>query len=192
MRLVRDEDGILIMRKESAYNGLQYRGLINLIESLCISNAIMIEIGCFAGESTKIFASSDKIKIIYAIDPWTSGYDNKDPASKSNLSLVEKKFGGRMIDNPKCVKMKTTSLEAVKEFEDRSLDLVYIDGDHRYEAVKRDICAWKPKLKRGGYLCGHDFGHPKYRGIEGVRLAFVDTLGDPDDTFEDSSCVYKC
>src|SRR5262249_29650597 len=42
-------------------------------------------------------------------------------------------------------------------------DMVFIDGDHRYEAVKRDILKWQPKLKSGGLLCGHDRNWP---GVE--------------------------
>jgi len=35
--------------------------------------------------------------------------------------------------------------------------MVYIDGSHEYEGVKKDILAWLPKIKINGYLTGHDF-----------------------------------
>ena len=38
-----------------------------------------------------------------------------------------------------------------------SLDLVFIDGDHSYDAVVDDIEAWEPKVRPGGVLGGHDF-----------------------------------
>jgi len=38
-----------------------------------------------------------------------------------------------------------------------SLDLVFIDGDHSYEAVKEDILHWLPTLRSGGVLAGHDY-----------------------------------
>eukprot|EP00971_Amphidinium_carterae_P228524 4532571-Amphidinium_carterae.1 len=41
----------------------------------------------------------------------------------------------------------------------RSLDLVFIDGDHSYEAVKRDIALWTPKVACRGILSGHDYSH---------------------------------
>jgi predicted O-methyltransferase YrrM len=50
-----------------------------------------------------------------------------------------------------------TTNEAVKLFEDDSLDAVFIDADHSYEAVKLDIQNWMPKVRKGGILAGHDY-----------------------------------
>lgn len=49
------------------------------------------------------------------------------------------------------------SVEATKDFENDSLDFVYIDADHFYGTVKEDLEAWGPKVKEGGILCGHDY-----------------------------------
>jgi hypothetical protein len=47
--------------------------------------------------------------------------------------------------------------------------MVFIDGSHEYEDVKRDIMAWKTRMKKTGLLCGHDISYP------GVKKA-VDEL----------------
>jgi hypothetical protein len=52
------------------------------------------------------------------------------------------------------------SFDMVKNFEDKFFDFVYIDGDHSYEGVKRDVADWYPKVKKGGILSGHDYGNP--------------------------------
>jgi hypothetical protein len=48
------------------------------------------------------------------------------------------------------------SLEAATLIEDKSLDICFIDADHRYKAVKEDILAYASKVKDDGILCGHD------------------------------------
>ena len=54
--------------------------------------------------------------------------------------------------------MRAFSVEAAKRFTDESLDFVYLDADHSYEAVRDDIAAWWPKLKPGGLFAGDDYG----------------------------------
>ena len=49
------------------------------------------------------------------------------------------------------------SAEANEHFADNSLDFVYLDADHAYEAVAADIRRWFCKLRPGGILAGHDF-----------------------------------
>lgn len=49
---------------------------------------------------------------------------------------------------------------AATQFLDESFDLVYIDGDHTYEGVVKDLAGWYPKVKKGGVICGDDIGWP--------------------------------
>lgn len=53
--------------------------------------------------------------------------------------------------------VKKSSVEAAKEIPDNSLDWVYIDADHTYEACKSDLEAWLPKVRHGGLVAGHDY-----------------------------------
>tara|TARA_R110002094_G_scaffold9946_3_gene19604 strand:+ start:537 stop:1208 length:672 start_codon:yes stop_codon:yes gene_type:complete len=47
---------------------------------------------------------------------------------------------------------------------DESIDLLFLDGDHSYEAIRRDFEDWSPKIKNGGYLAMHDVVHPVHEG----------------------------
>lgn len=68
--------------------------------------------------------------------------------------------------------MRMTSLEAVKKVPDKSLDFAFLDADHTYEGCREDILAWWPKVKPGGFLCGHDLDNqPPAGALWGVRQA---------------------
>ena len=49
------------------------------------------------------------------------------------------------------------SPDCAEAFESEVFDVVFLDGDHSYEAVKQDLNAWWPKLKSGGLFCGDDY-----------------------------------
>lgn len=69
--------------------------------------------------------------------------------------------------------LRTTTQEAVDLFEDGSLDFVFIDADHRYEAVRLDIQLWAPKVRAGGWLLGHDYNEAEFPGVcRAVREVF--------------------
>ncbi len=79
------------------------------------------------------------------------------------------------------------SEEIVPTLEDESFDLIYVDGDHSYEGVKKDIiCCW-PKLKKGGLMVFHDYSErdefpPEDMRftIRGVGIAVRELLGKPE------------
>ena len=56
------------------------------------------------------------------------------------------------------------SIEASKKYEDNSIDFVFIDANHDYDYVKKDIEAWFPKVKTGGVIAGHDY-HKHWKGV---------------------------
>ena len=66
------------------------------------------------------------------------------------------------------------SEEAAAFIEGNSLDFVFIDAQHHYEAVLTDVKTWFPKLRPGGLMSGHDwgldYGPPRF----GVKKAVVE------------------
>eukprot|EP00741_Cyanophora_paradoxa_P009457 tig00000144_g9161.t1 len=53
--------------------------------------------------------------------------------------------------------MRRYSVDAANEFENSSLDFIYIDARHDYEGAREDLQAWYPKLREGGLFAGHDY-----------------------------------
>ena len=56
-----------------------------------------------------------------------------------------------------CTLIKKTSMEALDDFKDESLDFVYIDGNHKIKYIVEDIFEWYRKIKKGGVISGHDY-----------------------------------
>ncbi len=61
------------------------------------------------------------------------------------------------MDGPRFKLFRGDSVETAAQFVDGGFDWVYIDADHHYENVKRDIEAWYPKVRAGGIVAGHDY-----------------------------------
>lgn len=53
--------------------------------------------------------------------------------------------------------IKNDSINESRNWEDEYFDIIYIDGGHDYYSVIRDLNAWYPKLKPGGFMCGDDY-----------------------------------
>ena len=157
--------------------GYQKSGLQELCRDLK-DNTVMIEIGSFAGESTQIFLDSGKVSKIYCIDPWTKGYDDEDIASQQN-EYAEKIFDKKFVNDERVVKIKAYSDIAVDLVPD-DVDFVYVDGNHTYEWVKKDIENYKKKIKKDGLIGGHDSTHlPIMKALDecgyGEAKTFIDS-----------------
>ena len=81
------------------------------------------------------------------------GYTAWDHKLHEDLVRVKARGYGKRIT---LLKMKTVG--AAGFVFNECLDFVFIDADHSTDAVIADIEAWKPKIKKGGVLCGHDAG----------------------------------
>ena len=132
-------------------------GLYSLVRQFFQPHFVMLEVGSLEGVSTLLF--SHFVKTVYSVDCYDYKVppEGRIPEHDQMFVEAERMFIERTKDVPNIVKIKKTSVEAAKDFEDGSLDAVYIDAEHDEASVREDIQAWRPKLKPGGLLCGHDF-----------------------------------
>ncbi len=70
--------------------------------------------------------------------------------------------------------LRKTSVNGAEIINDGYFDIVYIDGDHTYDAVRNDLDAWSSKVRPGGILCGDDY---KWLGVRQAVLEFMDITG---------------
>jgi len=118
----------------------------------------IIEIGCWFGESTIFMAGllPDNGKV-YAIDSWI-GYPRE---TYQITRYVYERFLSNVVHaglTDRIIPIRMTSLSANRiftQYRNKKVDMVYIDGDHAYEAVYSDIKAWSPYVRTGGVLCGN-------------------------------------
>ena len=122
------------------------------------------EIGVFYGVNSLWFLKMLNIKKLYLIDPYGKYedlYDGKSLIATWNFQEIKDKafrLLKRFYDKIDVKWIYETSDEAfLKNYVSDDLDFVYIDGNHQYEFVKRDIKNYWQKLKKGGVLIGHDF-----------------------------------
>lgn len=115
------------------------------------------EIGVYKGAFTEKFCKAG-LKM-FAIDPWHSydgsGRTQRDQNRQNFLHDHTQRTLAPYQNN--CTIIRKTSMDAVKMFRDRSLDFVYIDGDHSFRAFAADIQEWTWKVRIGGIVAGHDY-----------------------------------
>lgn len=133
--------------------------------------AIFVEVGAYLGRSSLYLASriqraGKKIRL-YVVDRWDGWiYGNDRPPETPHESQDVfwhfirnvRRAGVEDVIYP----LKMPSRQAATLFEDGTLDFVFLDADHGYEAVRSDLEAWFPKIKRRGVLAGHDYLHPDF------------------------------
>ena len=120
------------------------------------------EIGCWTGITTLNVAKRTRADY-YCVDLWPDIDQNKDVCVTEHLKSRPKgwlynEFSKNTagLPNVKPVRMKTA--EAPKNLVDVNFDVVFIDASHDYASVRADILAWFFKVKKGGYIAGHDYG----------------------------------
>jgi predicted O-methyltransferase YrrM len=138
-----------------------FPGLYKYVVDRFQSGSHFVEVGTWLGQSAAYLAveilNSNKNIKFDCIDLWEDNEEYKDAQV-----IKENRFYETFLKNVEPIKdhitpIKLPSLEAVKLYEDNSLDFIFIDASHIYENVKNDIEAWYPKLKSGGILAGHDY-----------------------------------
>lgn len=124
-----------------------------------------VEIGVYKGEFTEVLAKSGLE--IFGVDPWSLYDDYGNPKGVERMNQQYESSLERLKPYPNCKLIKKTSMEAVKDFENDSLDFVYIDGNHWFKYVTEDICEWSKRVKEGGIICGHDYIYTKSKSTCG-------------------------
>jgi hypothetical protein len=131
-------------------------------------NLIVCEIGVFKGEFSKFIKNQINPKELHLIDVFEGTICSGDKDG-NNIVWVDL--------HTEYIKLQTWaetqsgvyihkgfSSGILKNFNDNYFDLIYIDGDHSYEGVKKDLEISHSKIKPNGYILGHDYT-PQFQGV---------------------------
>lgn len=162
------------------------RGYLFQLASDAPAGAQVIEVGSWMGASTCFLAGGLKgpEAKIFAVDNFqglsTCGEDAawynrhfQALGAQSTLEIFRANFAALGFSS-RSEPVVSDSLAAARTLSARrgTIDLMFIDGDHSYEACKADIVAWAPFVKRGGVMAFHDFGSR----AEGVTRAIFEEI----------------
>lgn len=132
-------------------------------------NMKIAEIGVFKGEFSKYIYQQINPSKLFLVDIFEgymgSGDKDGNNMQYTNLSEEYEKLKNHFSNDFNVSIIKSKSSEFLSNIEDGYLDMVYIDGDHEYESVVSDLNLSYPKVKKGGFICGHDYVSPRFEGV---------------------------
>jgi predicted O-methyltransferase YrrM len=140
---------------------------INFYELMIMrfNSATFVEIGTWKGQSIMYLAErvkelNKKIKI-YGVDTF-KGCKEHIEADIIDPVLLNDTLYEVYLKNIEPLKeyiitIKGNSHDVYNQFEDESIDFLFIDGSHEYKDVLKDLQLWYPKVKTGGIISGHDY-----------------------------------
>jgi predicted O-methyltransferase YrrM len=117
--------------------------------------AIFVEIGSYLGASSCFLAAGMKSGKLYCIDTWQN-----DAMSEGSQDTLAEFRGNVEKYKDKIVEMRGLSYDIIGKLKGmiQSIDLLFIDGDHSYNGVKKDWDLYSPLLKNGSIVVFHDYG----------------------------------
>jgi len=157
-----------------------FEALYTEVVATAQADDILVEVGVWCGKSVVFLAQraemSGKALRIFAVDTWQGSTPCEDVALVGKDGNLWRTFlenirvnGVNHVITPMCL----PSVQAAAYFVDASAHMVFIDAEHVYESVRNDILAWRPKVKPGGWLAGHDWESDE------VKRAVREVLGEP-------------
>ena len=124
-------------------------------------SGIGIEIGVEKGNFSKVILETCPKIVLFLLDCWDYPIKNYYDRDAGSLEAQRKMLEETTWNVARWFKrvrlIKGYANEFVKFFPNNFFNFIYIDANHKYEEVKKDIELWYPKLKSGGLFSGHDY-----------------------------------
>jgi len=129
------------------------------------------EIGVRMGGYSAVICMKNPGVKLYCIDLWTSWEGGRPSQDKQDMYFEHAK---RKLEGYDVTFLRKTSMEALADIPDDSLDFVYVDAKHDFDDVMMDIICWSRKVHSGGIVSGHDYIHLHNCGVIPAVRAYVE------------------
>jgi len=144
-----------------------------------------VEIGSWLGRSTVFMAEqikrSGKSISLDAVDKW-EGIAELVNDIRWGWNYLDASFYDMFLENLKLCNVdeyvfpiRANSLVAHTLYPDESIDFLFLDTDHQFHTLTKELEYWYPKVKKGGIIAGHDLNWPGVKTA--VALFFLYKLG---------------
>lgn len=114
------------------------------------------EVGVEKGIYSEVLCKNNPEGKLFAVDAWTAYRGYVDHKSQEKLNGFMETAKNR-LEKYNCEIIRGFSVDVAKQFEDNSLDYVYLDANHEFRYVVDDLFTWSKKVKAGGIIAGHDY-----------------------------------
>lgn len=137
------------------------------------------EIGVDKGDYSLVLCNTNPQATIYGVDPYSRiAYEPNIVPHDAGIYDTQEGFEdnyykarAKLDKYPNYVLIRGYSLDVLKQFEDSSLDFVYIDANHDFPNFINDLHQWSKKVRIGGIISGHDYTYYSYKKFNHVKRA---------------------
>jgi glycosyltransferase involved in cell wall biosynthesis len=126
-----------------------------------------VEVGVAQGLFSEVLCKSIPDLELYCVDPWEV-VPGEIRTIKVGNKIASQRYeeAQERLSPYNATLIKKPSIDAILEdFDDNSLDFVYIDGSHQFDYVMTDLILWNTKVKTGGIIAGHDYYRFRNAGV---------------------------
>ena len=140
---------------------------------------VIAELGVYEGDFSRELLEC-KPAMLWLVDIWEGACSSADKDGTNNTQnwdmfatyldlLLSYRFASEVII------VRGRSVDFLTRIADNSLDCVYIDSDHSYETTIQELRLSIPKVKKGGWITGHDYVYLAPGVIQAVDEFIIET-----------------
>ena len=154
---------------------LHSKNLIKLISEVVEKPFVGVEVGVYKGENSACLLDAFPSLHLIMVDLWkewkpeeeyfhTRGGMGRKSQEDWNVVYSEAIKNTDQFDSRTTI-YRMSSEKASSMVRNSSVDFVFLDAEHSFESVRKDMEFWIPKIRDRGLICGHDYGGT-HRGVK--------------------------